>query len=97
MKIGYIYAYLGPRGMRGSTVRDLRRLYPSPNIVRAIRSRRLRWACQVARKKEYRSALKILTGIRTGKRLLGRLLQKYVSIRGIGLIRLRIGIIGEPL
>ena len=44
----------------------------SPNIVRVIKSRRLRWAGHVARTEEGRSAFKILTGIPTGKRPLGR-------------------------
>ena len=55
-----------------------------------------------------RSAFKILTGKPTGKRPLGRpwrrwednirrILKMYAPIRGITLIRLRIGIIGEPL
>ena len=48
------------------------RLYRSPNIVRVIKSRRLRWAGHVARKEEGRSAFKILTGKPTGKRPLGR-------------------------
>ena len=73
-----------------------------------IKSRRLRWAGHVARMEEGRSAFKILTGKPTGKGPLGDLgvdgrtilewtLKRYVSMRGIGLIRLRIGIIGEPL
>ena len=33
-----------------------------PNIVRVIKSRRLRWAGHVARMEEGRSAFKILTG-----------------------------------
>ena len=37
-----------------------------------IKSRTLRWAGHVARMEEGRSAFKILTGKRTGKRLLGR-------------------------
>ena len=37
-----------------------------------IKSRRLRWAGQVARIEECRSAFKILTGKPTGKRSLGR-------------------------
>ena len=41
-------------------------------IVRAIKSRRLRWAGHVARMVEGRSAFKILTGKPTGKRPLGR-------------------------
>ena len=41
---------------------ELHSLYGSPNIVRAIKSRRLRWAGHVARMEEGRSAFKILTG-----------------------------------
>ena len=47
-------------------------LYRSPNIVRVIKFRRLRWAGHVARKEEDRSAFKILNGKPTGKRPLGR-------------------------
>ena len=47
-------------------------MYRSPNIVRVIKSRRLRWAGHVARMEESRSASKILTGKPTGKRPLGR-------------------------
>ena len=47
-------------------------MYRSPNIVRVIKSRRLRWAGHVAKMKEGRSAFKIVTGKPTGKRLLGR-------------------------
>ena len=42
------------------------------NIVRVIKSRRLRWVEHVARMEEGRSAFKILTGKTTGKRRLGR-------------------------
>ena len=37
-------------------------LYRSPNIVRVIKSRRLRWAGHVARMEESRSTFTILTG-----------------------------------
>ena len=47
-------------------------MYRSPNIVRVIKSRRLRWAGHVARMEEDRRAFKILTGKPTGKRPLGR-------------------------
>ena len=47
-------------------------MYRSPNIVRVIKSKRLRWAGNVARMEEGRSAFKILTGKPTGKRPLGR-------------------------
>jgi len=73
-----------------------------------IKSTRLRWAGHVARMEEGRNAFKILTAKPSGKRSLGRPrrrwednirmdLEEIVSIRVIGLIRLRIGIIGEPL
>ena len=42
------------------------------NIVRVIKSRRLKWAGLIARMEEGRSAFKILTGKPTGKRPLGR-------------------------
>ena len=47
-------------------------MYRSPNIVRLIKSRRLRWAGHVARMEEGRSTFIILTGKPTGKRPLGR-------------------------
>ena len=47
-------------------------MYRSPNTVRVIKSRRLRWAGHLARMEEGRSAFKILTGKPTGKRPLGR-------------------------
>ena len=46
------------------------------------------------------SAFKILTGKPTGKRPLGRPRRRWednTRMEGIGLNRLRIGIIGEPL
>ena len=47
---------------------ELHSLYRSLNVVRVIKSRRLRWARHVARMEEGRSAFKILTGKSTGKR-----------------------------
>ena len=52
-------------------------MYRSPNIVRVIKSRRLRWAGHVARMEEGRRAFKILTGKPTGKRPLGRPRRKW--------------------
>ena len=51
---------------------ELHSLYRSPNIVRVIKSRRLRWTGHVARMEDGRSAFKILTGKPTGKRPPGR-------------------------
>jgi hypothetical protein len=50
---------------------ELRGLYRSPNIVREIKSRILRWEGHVAKMEESRSAFKILTGKSTGKKPLG--------------------------
>ena len=47
-------------------------MYRSPNIVRVIKSRRLRWTGLLARMEEHRSGFKILTGKPTGKRPLWR-------------------------
>ena len=52
----------------GSFNEELHSLYRSPNIVRVIKSRRLRWAGHLARMEEVRSAFKILTGKPTGER-----------------------------
>ena len=51
---------------------ELNDLYPSPNIVRVIKSRRLRWAGHVARMEEERGVHKVLLGKPEGKRPLGR-------------------------
>jgi hypothetical protein len=47
---------------------ELHSLYRSPNIVRVIKSKRLRWAGHVARMEECSSAFKILTGKSTRNR-----------------------------
>jgi hypothetical protein len=51
---------------------ELHSLYSSPNIVRVIKSRRVRWAGHVARMGEGRGVYRILVGRHKGKRPLGR-------------------------
>ena len=51
---------------------ELNDLYCSPNIVRVIKSRRMRWAGHVARIREERGAYRILVGKPEEKRPLGR-------------------------
>jgi hypothetical protein len=50
-----------------------------PNIIRMIKSRRMRWAGHVARLREKRNAYGILIGKPEGKRPLGRLGSKWVD------------------
>jgi hypothetical protein len=50
----------------------LHSLYSSPNIVRVIKSRKMRWAGHVARMGEGRGAYRVLVGRPEGKRPLGR-------------------------
>ena len=52
-------------------------MYSSPNIVRVIKSRRLRWAGHVARIEEGRSVFKILTGKPTGNIPLAKLGRRW--------------------
>jgi hypothetical protein len=51
---------------------ELHGLYSSPNIVRVIKSRRMRWAGHVARVGEGRGVYRVLVGKPEGKRPLGR-------------------------
>jgi len=51
---------------------ELNDLYSSPNIVRVIKSRRMRWAGHVARMSEERGVYRVLVGKPKGKRPLGR-------------------------
>jgi hypothetical protein len=46
--------------------------YSSPNIIRMIKSRRMRWAGHVAQMGKTRNAYRILVGKAEGKRPLGR-------------------------
>ena len=54
-------------------------MYNSPNIVREIKSIRLKWAGHIARIKESRGAFKMLTGKPTEKRPLGRSKRRWVN------------------
>jgi len=68
----------GPR--RDEVTREWRRLhneelndlYSSPNIVRVIKSRRIRWTGHVARMGEGKGVYRVLVGKPEGKRPLGR-------------------------
>jgi hypothetical protein len=51
---------------------ELYALYSSPDIIRVMKSRRLRWAGHVARLGERRGAYRALVGKREGRTPLGR-------------------------
>ena len=63
---------MGPKGDENGEWKrlhngELHSLNRSPNIVRMIKSRKLRWAGHIVRMEEGRSAFKILTGKPIGK------------------------------
>ena len=58
---------------------ELSDLYSSPNIVRVIKSRRMRWAGHAARMGEERRVHRVLMGKPEGKRPLGRPRHRWVD------------------
>ena len=60
---------------------ELNDLYCSPNIVREIKSRRMRWAGNVARMGEERGMYRVLVGEPEGRRPLGRASRRWMDIR----------------
>jgi len=80
-----LWRIFGPR--RDEITGDLRRLhngelndlYASPNIVRVIKSRRMRWAGNVARMGEERGVYRVLVGKPEGRRSLGRPRRRWVD------------------
>jgi hypothetical protein len=69
---------------------ELHSLYSSPDIIRQVKSRRMRWAGHVARMGEERKMYKVLVGKPEGKRPLGRPRRRWedwirMDLREIGL------------
>jgi hypothetical protein len=69
---------------------ELHILYSSPNIIRQIKSRRMRWPGHVACMEEERNVYKVLMGKPEGKRPLGRARHRWedgirMDLREIGL------------
>jgi len=58
---------------------ELNDLYSSRNIVRLIKSRRMRWAGHVARMGEEREVYMVLVGKPEGKRPLGRSRRRWLD------------------
>ena len=80
LRIGCWGECLGLRWMRqqGNGENYIRRnLYSLPNIVRVVKSRRMRWAGHVARMGKGRVVHRFLVGKPEGKRSLGRLRRRW--------------------
>jgi hypothetical protein len=60
-------------------------LYSSLNIIRVIKSRRMRWVGHVACKGEGRGVYRVLVGRPEGKRLLGRPRHRWEDNTNVGL------------
>jgi hypothetical protein len=60
--------------------KELRTLYPSPNTIRVIKPRRMRWAEHVARLGEKRGAHRVLVKKPEGKKPLGRSRHRWGDI-----------------
>jgi hypothetical protein len=69
--------------------KELYALYCSPNIIRVIKSRRLRWAGHVARMGKRRGAYRALVGKPEERRQLGRPRRKWEDYNEI--IRREVG------
>jgi hypothetical protein len=77
---------------------ELNNLYSSPDIIRQVKSRRMRWAGLVARMREERKVYKVLVGKPEGKRPLVRPRRRWkdgvrmdlrkIGLRGVDWIRL---------
>jgi len=63
---------------RGLYNEELKDLYCSPNIVRLVKSRRMRWAGHVARMGEERGVYRVLVGKPEVKRPLWRTRRRWV-------------------
>ena len=59
--------------------KELNNLYSSPNIVRVVKSRRMRWVGHVVRMGEERGVYRVLVGKPEGRRPLGRPRRRWVD------------------
>jgi hypothetical protein len=67
-------------------------LYSSPDIIRQIKSRRMRWVGHVERMGKERKVYKVLMGKPEGKRPIGRPRRRWED--GIGMDLREIGLVG---
>jgi hypothetical protein len=58
---------------------ELDDMYSSPSIIRIMKTRRIRWAGQVARMMEKRNSYRLLVGKPEGRRSLGRPRRRWLD------------------
>ena len=71
---------------------ELNYLYSSPNIVRVIKSRRMRWAEHITRMGERRGLYRVLVGKPEGKTPLGRPRRRWEDNIKMGLQKVGCGV-----
>jgi hypothetical protein len=73
---------------------EIHSLYSSPNIVRAIKSRRMRWAGHVARMGKRKDVYRVLVGRPVVKRPLGRPRRRWEDNIKLDLMEIGIDVLG---
>jgi hypothetical protein len=72
---------------------ELRDLYSSPNVIRIIKSRRMRWAGHVARMGEKTNMYRLLVGKLEGKRPLGRPRRRWIDNIKMDLLEIGLNVV----
>jgi hypothetical protein len=72
---------------------ELHNLYSSPSIIRIIKSRRMRWAGDVARMGEKRNVYRLLVGRPEGKRPLGRPRRRWMDNIKMDLLEIELSVV----
>jgi hypothetical protein len=72
---------------------ELHDLYSSPSIIRIIKSRRMRWAGNVARMGEKRNVYRLLVGKPEGKNPLGRPRRRWMDNIKMNLLEMGLDVV----
>jgi hypothetical protein len=80
-------------GWRKLHKEELHDLYTSPNIIRIIKSRRMRWTGHVARMGEKRNVNRLLVRKPEGKRPLGRPRRRRIDNIKMDLLETGLGVV----
>jgi hypothetical protein len=72
---------------------ELHNLYSSPDIIRIIKSRRVKWVGHEARMGEKRNVYRLLVGKPKGKRPLGRLRRRWIDNIKMDLLEIGLSVV----